>query len=285
MNQRRQIETQRQQIDILQTRVNNLRQPIINWLQFYHITDLENKSDIELITLLINKITNYREYGYMQNKNFELLLQIPITERNEERNITNWNIIVDTYHIHMKGTIERLGKPFENRGYRQQWQALFDQATEIIVRVLQIRTMITRTIQPSVDDPTRIGIMEMLTEIEMHLESTEEIIHNQEDEIRKAKEIILPTINQISPITAINGVNEQSIVEINQVAQELLLEQSKIIKQLQETINTQQIQITNLQNQPNDNCQQQAIQWKYTAYYIAQLQFNTCRECEEWQIW
>ena len=71
---------------------------------------------------MINKITNYREYGYIQNKNFELLLQIPITEKNEERNITNWNIIVDTYHIHMKGTIERLGKPFENRGYRQQWQ-------------------------------------------------------------------------------------------------------------------------------------------------------------------
>ena len=109
----------------------------------------------------------------------------------------------------MKGTIERLGKPFENRGYRQQWQALFDQATEIVIRVLQIRTMITRTIQPSIDDPTRIGIMEMLTEIEMHLESTEEIIHNQEDEIRKAKEIILPTINQISPITAINGANGQ----------------------------------------------------------------------------
>ena len=61
MNQRRQIETQRQQIDILQTRVNNLRQPIINWLQFYHIADLEIKSDIELIILLINKITNYRE--------------------------------------------------------------------------------------------------------------------------------------------------------------------------------------------------------------------------------
>ena len=49
MNQRRQIETQRQQIDILQTRINNLRQPIINWLQFYHITDLESKSDIELL--------------------------------------------------------------------------------------------------------------------------------------------------------------------------------------------------------------------------------------------
>src|SRR5438874_1553815 len=163
MNQRRQIETQRQQIDILQTRVNNLRQPIINWLQFYHITDLESKSDIELITLLINKITNYREYGYIQNKNFELLLQIPITERNEERNITNWNIIVDTYHIHMKGTIERLGKPFENRGYRQQWQALFDQATEIVIRVLQIRTMITRTIQP-VSPTVKYGLFAKIKE-------------------------------------------------------------------------------------------------------------------------
>ena len=112
-----------------------------------------------------------------------------------------------------------------------------------------------------------------------------EIIQNQENEIQQAKDAIIPILNQILPITEINGLNEASIIEINQVAQELLLEQSKIIKQLQETINTQQIQITNLQNQPNDNCQQQAIQWKYTAYYIAQLQFNTCRECEEWQIW
>jgi len=84
INQRRQIEAQRQQIDALQIRINNLRQPIINWLQFYHITDLETKGDIELIALLIQKITNYREYGYTQNKNFELLLQIPITDKNEE---------------------------------------------------------------------------------------------------------------------------------------------------------------------------------------------------------
>ena len=43
----------------LKRRIDNLRQPIINWLQFYNIPDLENKTDNELTTMLINKITNY----------------------------------------------------------------------------------------------------------------------------------------------------------------------------------------------------------------------------------
>ena len=73
--------------------------------------------------------------------------------------------------------------------------------------------------------------------------------------------LIIPTLNQISPITEINGLNEASIIEINQVAQDLLLEQSKTIKHLQNVINTQQIQITNLQNEnENTNCQQQIQQ-------------------------
>src|SRR5947199_4946190 len=76
-----------------------------------------------------------------------------------------------------------------------------------------------------------------------------EIIQNQENEIQQAKDAIIPTLNQISPITEINGLNEASIIEINQVAQDLLLEQSKTIKHLQNVINTQQIQITNLQNE------------------------------------
>lgn len=75
----------------LRRRIDNLRQPIINWLQFYNIPDLENKTDNELTTMLINKITNYREYGYIQNREFETLLQFPISNENEERNNINWN--------------------------------------------------------------------------------------------------------------------------------------------------------------------------------------------------
>ena len=112
----------------LKRRIDNLRQPIIRWLDFYRIPNLEEKTDQELTTMLINKITNYREYGYTQNREFEELLQSPITNENEERNKINWNIIVDIYKIHMKETIERLGKTFEDLGYRQQWQALSNQA-------------------------------------------------------------------------------------------------------------------------------------------------------------
>ena len=315
----------------LKRRVDNLRQPIIRWLDFYRIPNLEEKTDQELTTMLINKITNYREYGYTQNREFEELLQSPITNENEERNKINWNIIVDIYKIHMKETIERLGKTFEDLGYRQQWQALSNQAIIIATKTLQIRAILKQTIQPNVHDPTVMGIMDMLIEVEKHLKfanevydimidrqlnivntkplklmehklididnyvltleqkfiETEkfvmkgfEIIQNQENEIQQAKDAIIPTLNQISPITEINGLNEASIIEINQVAQDLLLEQSKTIKHLQNVINTQQIQITNLQNEnENTNCQQQIQQWKYTAYYIAQLQFATCREC------
>ena len=315
----------------LKRRIDNLRQPIIRWLDFYRIPNLEEKTDQELTTMLINKITNYREYGYAQNREFEELLQSPITNENEERNKINWNIIVDIYKIHMKETIERLGKTFEDLGYRQQWQALSSQAIIIATKTLQIRAILTQTIQPNVHDPTVMGIMDMLIEVEKHLRfanevydimidrqlnivstkplklmdhklididnyvltleqkftETEqfamkgfEIIQNQENEIQQAKDAIIPALNQISPITEINGLNESSIIEINQVARDLLLEQSKTIKHLQNVINTQQIQITNLQNEnENTNYQQQIQQWKYTAYYIAQLQFATCREC------
>ena len=43
----------------LRRRIDNLRQPIISWLEFYRIPNSENKTDQELTTMLINKITNY----------------------------------------------------------------------------------------------------------------------------------------------------------------------------------------------------------------------------------
>ena len=46
----------------LKQRIDNLRQPIITWLDFYKIENLEEKTDQELTTMLINKIMNYREY-------------------------------------------------------------------------------------------------------------------------------------------------------------------------------------------------------------------------------
>ena len=68
----------------LKRRIDNLRQPIIRWLDFYRIPNLEEKTDQELTTMLINKITNYREYGYTQNREFEELLQSTII--NEMKN-------------------------------------------------------------------------------------------------------------------------------------------------------------------------------------------------------
>ena len=72
-------------------------------------------------------------------------------------------------------------------------------------------------------------------------------IQIQTNEIQQTKDIILPAINQISPITAINGINESSLPEIAQVTQQLLLENFQEKERLQNIINTQQILINQQQ--------------------------------------
>ena len=75
----------------------------------------------------------------------------------------------------MKETIERLGKTFEDLGYRQQWQALSNQAIIIATKTLQIRAILKQSIQPNVHDPTVMGIMDMLIEVEKHLKFANEV--------------------------------------------------------------------------------------------------------------
>ncbi|HJU59983.1 MAG TPA: hypothetical protein VJ583_09540 [Nitrososphaeraceae archaeon] len=93
----------------LQDRIQALRQPIIEWLQFYNEEpDLSEKSDQELMKMLMKKIDKLRNYSYKQNEFFEKMLGHPTTGQNEDRNAVNWNIIVDiipTRNAHNNGTI------------------------------------------------------------------------------------------------------------------------------------------------------------------------------------
>lgn len=315
----------------IQQRLNTIRQPIIDWLNYYSIDNLTNMTEQQLIEQLIPRITELRKYAHTQNKRFEELLRLPISGENEGS--FNWNIIITTYNEWMPATIERLGKPFGNLPYRQQWKDLYDQATKVILKMLQIRAILTQIVQPDIDDPTRTGIMDMLEEIKTHLEMTNTVYDNmierklnldnpegssktlvsmeeklsiidtyselleqqfntnikqlnegfetiqiQEDDIQQAKENILSTINLVSPITAINGTNNQSIAEISRITQEILLDKFQEVQRLQNIINTQQNLINQqhqqLNQQINPNCQYQIDQWKQTAYYLAQIQVD-----------
>ena len=160
----------------LQQQLDSIRQPIIEWLSFYPITNLTIMTEQQLIEQLIPRITELREYAQAQNKRFEELLKPPISRDNEGS--FNWNLIITTYNKWMPSTIERLGKPYRNLPYQQQWKDLFDQATKVILKMLQIRTILTQIVQPDIDDPSRTGIMDMLEEIKTHLEMTNTVYDN-----------------------------------------------------------------------------------------------------------
>ncbi|HJU59984.1 MAG TPA: hypothetical protein VJ583_09545 [Nitrososphaeraceae archaeon] len=181
--------------------------------------------------------------------------------------------------------MEQLGIPFNNKvPYRKQWEILKNQATYIVTKLLQMRNILMHIIKRE-DVIKTSSIEEELINIDTDIESLEqqftdesEIIQIQTNEIQQTKDIILPAINQISPITAINGINESSLPEIAQVTQQLLLENFQEKERLQNIINTQQILINQQQqqlNQPiNQNCQYQIEQWRHTAHFYAQLQID-----------
>jgi len=60
----------------------------------------------ELISNIIIKIINYKEYSYKQNREFERLLDKELTWKNEEHNDKNWKKILTIYHEKMPQVME-----------------------------------------------------------------------------------------------------------------------------------------------------------------------------------
>ena len=87
--------------EILKQRIQILREPLETWLTFYS-KDGKTLNEEQLISDIIIKITNYREYSYKQNREysykqnreFEKLLNKKLTWKNEEHNDKNWKEII-----------------------------------------------------------------------------------------------------------------------------------------------------------------------------------------------
>src|SRR5207253_6101190 len=71
--------------EILKQRIQILREPLETWLTFYG-KEGKTLNEEQLISDIIIKITNYREYSYKQNREFEKLLNKKLTWKNEEHN-------------------------------------------------------------------------------------------------------------------------------------------------------------------------------------------------------
>src|SRR3989337_1481668 len=127
--------------ETLKQRIQKLREPLETWLTFYDITGT-TLNDTELMSNVIIKITNYREYSYKQNKEFEILLQKELTGKNEEHNDKNWKLIKNIYNEKMPQTMELLGKTYEDYGFEENWNILHNQSKSITIKIINIKRLI-----------------------------------------------------------------------------------------------------------------------------------------------
>jgi hypothetical protein len=96
----------------LRNRIARLRAPLEEWLGFYDIVG-SSLSDQELINRIVPRIVNYREMSYTQNRLFEERLGIIPTGLNEDRNMLNWNNIVQLHHDVIGALVKQLGGTYE----------------------------------------------------------------------------------------------------------------------------------------------------------------------------
>src|SRR5437763_727606 len=162
--------------EILKQRIQILREPLETWLTFYG-KEGKTLNEEQLISDIIIKITNYREYSYKQNREFEKLLNKKLTWKNEEHNDKNWKEIITIYNEKMPQVMKLLGKTYEDHGFEENWNILHNQSKNIAIKMINIKKLIeeiTRTLESEKD------IFEIIEDIMMYLQSTR-LIYNDID--------------------------------------------------------------------------------------------------------
>src|SRR5580704_17099078 len=96
----------------LRNRIARLRAPLEEWIGFDDIVG-SALSDQELINRIVPRIVNYGEMSYTQNRLFKERLRIIPTGLNEDRNILNWNNIVQLHHDVIGALVKQLGGTYE----------------------------------------------------------------------------------------------------------------------------------------------------------------------------
>ena len=160
--------------EILLQKIQKLRKPLETWLEFYEINGTILNED-DLILNLIIKITNYREYSYKQNREFEKLLNKELTGKNEEHNDKNWNKIITIYHEKMPQVMELLGKTYEDHGFEENWNTLHNQSKNIIIEITNIKKLIGEITGISESEK---DIFKIIEDIMAYLQSTRSIYDN-----------------------------------------------------------------------------------------------------------
>jgi hypothetical protein len=152
----------------LQQKIQILREPLERWLAFYDI-DATRFDERSLINNIITRITNYREYKYEQNMDFEMLLGIPVSGTNEESNKINFTQIMSIYARSVKHTMEILEYPYENHGFEENWDIIYKQIELIISKIIDVKQITESITNISTGDK---GIFDMIEELKSYLQDT-----------------------------------------------------------------------------------------------------------------
>jgi len=262
--------------EILKQRIQILREPLETWLTFYG-KEGKTLNEEQLISDIIIKITNYREYSYKQNREFEKLLNKKLTWKNEEHNDKNWKEIITIYNEKMPQVMELLGKTYEDHGFEENWNILHNQSKNIIIKMINIKKLIeeiTRTLESEKD------IFEIIEDIMMYLQSTR-LIYNDIDNWFK----IVINRHDEEPQEKFQD-NFKTTQNIITTLEEEILNQDDQIKNQQDQILNQNDQIRDQQDQINqlqEQLQEYQIQlreWQNLALSLSNIIVN----CERHNI-
>jgi flagellar capping protein FliD len=276
--------------EILLQKIQKLRKPLETWLEFYEINGTILNED-DLILNLIIKITNYREYSYKQNREFEKLLNKELTGKNEEHNDKNWNKIITIYHEKMPQVMELLGKTYEDHGFEENWNTLHNQSKNIIIEITNIKKLIEETTEIFESEK---DIFKIIEDIMACLQSTRSIYDNIDNWfkiiINKHDEELQEKLQDNFKITQkiITTLEEKLLDRNNQIRdqQDQILDQTDRIRDQQDQILDQNDQIRDQQDQINrlqEQLQQYQIQsreWRNLALSLS----NTIINCERHNI-
>lgn len=296
-------------IETLKQKIRNLREPLETWLVFYDITGTILNEE-QLISNIMIKITEYREYSYKQNEEFERLLQKELTGKNEKQNDRNWKKITNIYNEKMPQVMELLGKTYEDHGFEENWNTLHNQSKNIIIKMINIKKLIEKITSTPENEK---GIFEMIEDIMAHLQLTGSIyddiingfielnhpfiIDKNESKLNTIRLYIIRieaiVKNELDYTGLIIEINDWFKNIINRYAEELQEKPQdnfkitiKIITTLEEQIQKQDDQIKDQQDQINrlqEQLQDHQIQlreWRNLALSLS----NTTVNCERHNI-
>ena len=181
------------QLPQLRREIALLRQTPITFLQFYYNKNLinenpDNMTSARLMEVLRTKITNLKQECYTANEQYELVLGLPFSQRNEELNQINWTKIITQFKRESQSILELLGTTVmgfalaqrdrvehgalfndEEIVFMTRWNQIRERSREIIIKILNTKEILAHIVGKPTND---LSSNELLEEIIGHLKFT-----------------------------------------------------------------------------------------------------------------